>query len=138
LSGAPSSLAEKIIETDCDILILAALENQVTAQNADRVKAKIILELANGPTTPQAEHKLLKKNVIIVPDVLANAGGVTVSYFEWLQNIKGQKWSRAQVRQKLEPIMIKSFHRIQKVAKQYQIDLRTAAFISAIKLIIKK
>ncbi|MDX9893556.1 MAG: Glu/Leu/Phe/Val dehydrogenase [Patescibacteria group bacterium] len=129
---------EKIIETDCDILILAALENQVTTQNADQVKAKIILELANGPTTPQAETKLLKRSIIIIPDVLANAGGVTVSYFEWLQNIKGQKWSRAQVRQKLQPIMIKSFHRIQKIAKQYQIDLRTAAFISAIKLIIKK
>ncbi|MFA6410595.1 MAG: Glu/Leu/Phe/Val dehydrogenase [Candidatus Buchananbacteria bacterium] len=128
---------QKILEQSCDILILAALENQITEKNVKKIKAKIILELANGPIAPQAETVLLKKGVIIIPDVLANAGGVTVSYFEWLQNMKNQKWSRNQVRTKLKPIMIKAFGDVQKMAKKYKTDLRTGAFISALEKIIK-
>ncbi|MFA5022031.1 MAG: Glu/Leu/Phe/Val dehydrogenase [Patescibacteria group bacterium] len=130
-------IKEKLLEYPCDILILAALENQITKTNVKKIKAKIILELANGPTAPQAEPELLKKGVIIIPDVLANAGGVTVSYFEWLQNMKNQKWSQNQVKTKLKPIMIKAFEQTQKNAKRYKTDLRTAAFISALERIIK-
>jgi glutamate dehydrogenase len=124
---------QKILEQPCDILILAALENQITKANVKNIKAKIILELANGPVAPDAEQKLLEKGVVIIPDVLANAGGVTVSYFEWLQNLKNQKWTEKQVKTKLKPIMIKALAQTQRNAKQYQTDLRTAAFISALK-----
>ncbi len=125
--------AEKILEYPCDILVLAALENQVRKNNVAKVKAKIILELANGPLTPDADCYLFGKKVIVLPDVLANAGGVTVSYFEWLQNLKKEKWSKAKVKKMLKPMMIKAYAEVEKNAKKYQIDLRTAAFISALK-----
>lgn len=122
----------EILETKCDILILAALENQITQDNAENIKAKIIVELANGPITPEADKILDSKDVVIIPDVLANAGGVTVSYFEWQQNMKGEKWSKVDVKKKLQPIMINAFHRVQKTAEQHSINYRTAAFISAL------
>ncbi|MFA6322160.1 MAG: Glu/Leu/Phe/Val dehydrogenase [Candidatus Buchananbacteria bacterium] len=128
---------QKILEQPCDILILAALENQITKQNANKIKAKIILELANGPIAPEAETILLKKGVIIIPDVLANAGGVTVSYFEWFQNIHHIKWSKIKVKRELKKIMIKALNNIGTAAKKYQTDLRTAAFIVALKRITK-
>ncbi|NUM25577.1 MAG: Glu/Leu/Phe/Val dehydrogenase [Candidatus Buchananbacteria bacterium] len=121
-----------ILEQPCDILILAALENQITKDNVKNIKAKIILELANGPITPEADRELADRGIVVIPDVLANAGGVTVSYFEWLQNTKNEKWSAAQVREKLKPIMIDAFNRVTQTAKQYNIPLRTAAFISAL------
>lgn len=129
--------AQKILEYPCDILILAALENQITKANVKKIKANIILELANGPITPEADCELFGQGKIVIPDVLANAGGVTVSYFEWLQNLKNQKWTRAEVKKKLKPIMIKAFNEIDKIAKKYKTDLRTAAFISALQRICK-
>lgn len=122
----------KILESQCNILILAALENQITKDNVDNIKAKIILELANGPITPEADKVLDEKGVVVIPDVLANAGGVTVSYFEWLQNMKDKKWTEEKVKEKLKPIMLDAFKRVQQTAEQYKINYRTAAFVSAL------
>jgi len=128
---------QKIVELPCDILVLAALENQITKENVNKVKAKIILELANGPITPDADCELFGSQKIVIPDVLANAGGVTVSYFEWLQNIKKQKWSKSEVRKKLKKIMIDAYDEICQTAKNHKTDLRTGAFITALKRICK-
>ena len=127
----------QLLEKDCDILVLAAMENQVTDKNAKKIKAKVIIEIANGPVTPEADKILADKNVTVVPDVLANAGGVTVSYFEWLQNIKKQKWSKSKVKNKLKPIMAKAFAQVWQTAKKYKCDLRTAAFILAVERLAK-
>ena len=127
---------DKILEQPCDLLVLAALENQITLANANKIKAQIILELANGPIAPEAEKILLKKGVIIIPDVLANAGGVTVSYFEWRQNLNHVRWSKAKVRGELKKTMIAAFNTIGATAKKYNTNLRTAAFIVALKRII--
>ena len=128
---------KQMLEKDCDILVLAALENQITKTNARKIKAKIILELANGPVTPEADCELFGQGKIVVPDVLANAGGVTVSYFEWQQNLKKQKWSKAKVKRQLKSIMVKAYNQIEKIAKKYNIDLRTAAFMLALDKITK-
>ena len=100
---------DALLETECDILVPAALGNQITKENADRVQAKVILELANGPTTPEADDILFKKGTIVIPDILANAGGVTVSYFEWLQNLQNDAWSRDEVHKRLVSIMSAAF-----------------------------
>ncbi len=120
-----------------DILIPAALENQITAENAARVQAKAIVELANGPTTPEADVILHQNGVVVIPDVLANAGGVTVSCFEWQQNVAGEHWSEADVLQKLEIIMVRSFGEVWDMAQQHDVDLRTGAFIKAIDAVAK-
>jgi glutamate dehydrogenase (NAD(P)+) len=114
---------------DADILIPAALEQQITAANADKIRAKIILEGANGPTTPEADDILRDKGVLIVPDVLANAGGVTVSYFEWVQDFSSYFWSEDEINQRLTRIMQDAFHSIWQIAQDKQTSLRTAAFI---------
>ncbi|MFB0514507.1 MAG: Glu/Leu/Phe/Val dehydrogenase [Candidatus Bathyarchaeia archaeon] len=132
---------------DCDILIPAALENQITEKNADDVKAKLIVEGANGPTTPKADRILYEKGVAIVPDVLANAGGVTVSYFEWVQNRMGYYWSDEEVDEKLKRVMTAAFKDVYQTAKQTQIDtsfvtqshkidMRTAAYVTAVRKIV--
>jgi len=118
-----------------DILIPAALENVITEKNASKIKAKVILEMANGPTTPKADKILAKKNIIIIPDVLANSGGVTVSYFEYYQNINNQSWSLSQVEKKLKTIINKATEEVFYLSKQYKTDLRTASFILALKRI---
>ena len=123
---------EKLLETPCDILIPAALEHQITNKNVSRIKAKIVLELANGPTTPEADEKLRRRKIVVVPDILANAGGVTVSYFEWVQNKQGLYWTEAEVLQKLEPIMRQSFDAIWDRHLKYKTTLRVAAFILAL------
>jgi len=123
---------EKLLETDCDILILAALENQITKKNVGRVKAKIILELANGPTAPEADEKLFKKGVLVVPDVLTNAGGVTVSYFEWVQNLANYYWSEKEVFEKLKRIMVENFDAAWKIKEENKTDFRTAVFALAL------
>ena len=128
---------KQLLEKDCDILVLAALENQVTRANAKKIKSRVILELANGPVTPDADCVLFGQNKIVVPDVLANAGGVTVSYFEWIQNIKNQRWTKNQVKTKLKPTMIKAFDQIWNMSKKHKTDLRTAAFILSVEKIAK-
>ena len=131
-AGAINISNEEILELDVDILVPAALENVITKENAGNIKAQAIVELANGPTTPEADEILKEKNIIVVPDVLANAGGVTVSYFEWDQNVKHEHWSEETVLQKLEEIMVRAFHEIWDVKETYSIDMRTAAFVKAI------
>lgn len=128
----------ELLELAVDILIPSALENQITADNADNIKAKTIVELANGPTTPEADEILKNKNIIIVSDVLANAGGVTVSYFEWDQNVKGEHWSEEDVLEKLEKIMVTAFDEIWETKEKYNIDMRTAAFVKAIERVVSK
>ncbi|MDI3472707.1 MAG: glutamate dehydrogenase [Thermotogaceae bacterium] len=123
---------EELLELDVDILVPAALENVITAENADRVKAKIIIEGANGPVTAEADEILNKKGIIVVPDILANAGGVTVSYFEWVQDLQWYFWDIEDVRRALAKIMKKAFYDVAKVREQYNTDFRTAAYIVGI------
>lgn len=129
---------EALLELKVDVLIPAALESVITEKNAGKVKAKVILELANGPTTPEADVILQKKGVMVVPDVLANAGGVTVSYFEWLQNIQNYNWTEQMVLEKLEPIMVKSFNTVYAAGEKYGVDLRMAAYTVALDRIQQK
>ncbi|MDD4351463.1 MAG: Glu/Leu/Phe/Val dehydrogenase [Candidatus Gracilibacteria bacterium] len=128
---------EELLEQDCDILIPAALENQITGQNADRIKAKLIVELANGPTTTGADRILREKGIMVAPDILANAGGVTVSYFEWLQNKRDEKWSKEDVLQKLEEKMVAAFAAVYEKAQELDVDLRRAAGVLAIERLVK-
>jgi len=121
-----------LLATECDILILGALENQVHAENADAVKAKVILELANGPITPEADEILARKGVPVIPDILSNAGGVTVSYFELVQNKANFYWSAEEVQERLKPIMIDAWQAVEGNAKKYNCTYREAAFITAI------
>lgn len=124
---------QELLETDCDILILSALENQVTKENAANVKAKIIIELANGPVTPEADTILSGKNITVLPDILMNAGGVTVSYFEMVQNAAGYYWTAAEVQSRLKDIMRKAFADVNEVKTTYNCTYREASFITALK-----
>ena len=123
---------EELLELECDILIPAALESVITAENADRIKAKMIAEAANGPTTPEADRILYDRGIMVLPDILANAGGVTVSYFEWAQNIQGYYWAEEEVNQKLERVMKKAFHDVFETADNNRVDMRTGAYMLAI------
>ena len=126
---------EQLLKLDVDVLVPSALESAINEKNAGKIKAKVILEMANGGVTPEAEEKLLKKDKVVVPDVLSNAGGVTVSYFEWVQNIGNYYWSLSEVNSKLKKIMVDSFNEVWKVSEKYETDLRTASFILALKRI---
>lgn len=123
---------EQLIEQECDILIPAALENQITEKNADKIKARLILEGANGPTTPEADEILFKRGIVVVPDVLANSGGVSTSYFEWVQNLQNYYWSREEVIEKLDKLLVKAFNNVYETYKKYGTDMRMAAYICAI------
>lgn len=128
---------EELLELPVDILVPAALENVLTENNADKVKAKVILELANGPTTPQADVIFRKKRVQVIPDFLANGGGVTVSYFEWLQNLKGEHWLEKKVNEELKKKMEKAATAVFKSSLNNKVDLRTAAYFVALERIFK-
>jgi glutamate dehydrogenase (NAD(P)+) len=123
----------ELLELNVDVLVPAAMENQITGTNADRVKAKILLELANGPTTPDADLALTKNKVLVIPDFLANAGGVVVSYFEWVQNINGYYWTEEEVYSRLDQKMTNAFWNVMNTADQYKVDTRTGAYIVAVK-----
>ncbi len=141
LSGFPDSKEisnEDLLELECDLLIPGAFENVITEENADKIKAKAIMELANGPITPEADETLFKKNVPVIPDILANSGGVTVSYFEWDQNLKNEHWSEKEVFEKLRPMMADSAQKILQKAKENSTDLRRGAFILALERIAEK
>ncbi|RLE47710.1 glutamate dehydrogenase [Candidatus Woesearchaeota archaeon] len=127
---------EKILELDVDVLVLAALENQITESNADKVRAKYILELANGPVTFEADSILHKKKIVVVPDILANSGGVIVSYFEWSQNRAGNVLDEDYLKDKLERMMKDSFSRVYSIFSKSEFDMRQAAYILAIKRIL--
>ena len=123
---------EALLELDVDILIPAAIENQITKKNADKIKARFIVEIANGPTTTEADGILNKKGVFIVPDILANAGGVTVSYFEWVQNKYGYYWSLKKVNAQLHKIISQEFKNIYHLMDKHKVDMRTASYIHAL------
>jgi len=123
---------EQLLELPCDILIPSALEGQITAENAPNVKARLIVEGANGPVTPDADEVFQAKKVMVAPDILANAGGVIVSYFEWVQGLQQFFWTEDEVNQNLERIILRSFAQVQKTAGEKRTNLRTAALIRAI------
>ncbi|MDD2717172.1 MAG: Glu/Leu/Phe/Val dehydrogenase [Candidatus Wallbacteria bacterium] len=135
VKGFPGTKAYSgsVLEVDCDILIPAALENQITEKNAAKIKAKIVAEGANGPTTVDADAILFKKGIFMIPDILCNAGGVTVSYFEWVQNFYNYYWTEEEVNQKLVTIMENSFNAVYELAVKHKIDMRKAAYCLAIK-----
>jgi len=135
-AGADSMANDEFWSLETDILIPAALENQITAKNADKIRTKIIVEGANGPTTTAADDILNDKGVLIVPDVIANAGGVTVSYFEWVQDFSSFFWSENEINERLERVMREAFSAVWQVAEEQQVALRTAAFIVACKRIL--
>ncbi len=122
----------ELLELECDVLIPAALEGQITAANAGNVKARIVAEAANGPTTPEADEILHANRVFLIPDILCNAGGVTVSYFEWVQDLNRDHWSEAIVNEKLREIMVRAFGEVQAIAAREQCDNRTAAYLLAV------
>jgi glutamate dehydrogenase/leucine dehydrogenase len=132
MSGVTVITNEQLLEIETDILIPAALENQITDKNAANIKAPFILELANGPTTPEADAILKSMGITIIPDVLANAGGVTVSYFEWKQNLENRYWEEDQVFAQLKPIMIDSYRAVIAKAQELEVDYRMAAFALAV------
>ncbi len=132
LPGAKAIAPEDIIGVDCDILLPSALENAITLANVGQVKAKIIAELANGPTTPGADRVLEDQGVFLVPDILANAGGVTVSYYEWVQDQYSFFWSEKQINETLEQAMRTAFDSVYETAQRYDTDMRTGAYILAV------
>src|SRR5258708_21850407 len=135
LRGLPDTEAitnAELLELPCDVLVPAALENQLTAKNAPQVKARLIVEAANGPTTPDADHILNDRGIVIVPDILANAGGVTVSYFEWVQDLQRFFWAENEINNRLESIMTRSYHAVHNKAVQQETNLRMGAYLLAV------
>jgi glutamate dehydrogenase (NAD(P)+) len=130
--GADPLTNEELLEVPCEILVPSALEGQITGRNAARVKARIIVEGANGPTTPDADEILRERKVLVIPDILANAGGVTVSYFEWVQDLQSFFWTEEEINERLERIMVRSFREVLAMSQERKVDLRTAALVRAV------
>ncbi len=137
LSGTESMSNAELLELDVDILIPAAIENVITEKNAPRIRAKIIAELANGPTTPEADEILFKKGVHIIPDFLCNAGGVTVSYFEMVQNFYMYSWDIAEVYERLDKKMTAAYHSVLDTSREYKINMRQAAYVRAVERVVE-
>ena len=127
---------EKLLSLEVTVLVPAALENAITGKNADAITAEVVLEMANGPTTPEADSILEKKNCLVIPDVLANAGGVTTSYFEWVQNLQGYYWSHAEVLSKLEQLMNTAFEHIWALKVKHAVSMRMATYMKAVKSVV--
>jgi glutamate dehydrogenase (NAD(P)+) len=123
---------DDLLTMKCDILIPAALENVITLNNADQIKAKIVAEAANGPTTPHADEVLARKGILLLPDILANAGGVTVSYFEWVQDLQSFFWSEGEVNAKLESVVKRAFNEVHETMRKHHVHMRTGAYILAV------
>lgn len=136
-SGADSISNEELLETECIILIPAALENQITTKNASRIKAKIVAEAANGPTIPDADEVLYNNKILVIPDILANGGGVTVSYFEWLQNLRRDYWSEEKVNERLDRNITKAFNDVYQTSERYGIDMRKASTVLAVNRVVE-
>ncbi len=130
--GSEKVTNSELLELDCDILIPAAIENQIGEQNAPKIKAKVVAEAANGPTSPEADRILFDKGVFLIPDILCNAGGVTVSYFEWVQDLQNLFWREATINARLKEVMVKSFNDVLDMAKKHKVDMRTAAYMVAV------
>lgn len=131
--GADSLTNSELLEVPCDVLLPCAMEDQLTASNADRVKARMVVEGANGPTTPEADDIMRGNGVLVVPDILANSGGVIVSYFEWVQDLQSFFWDETEIFRQLERIMIRAYDLTVRTAEEHSIDMRTAAQVAAIK-----
>ncbi len=128
---------EELLETRCDVLIPAALGNQITCENADRIHARIVAEAANGPTTPEADKVLHEKGIVLIPDILCNCGGVTVSYFEWVQNLTREHWTLEEVNSKLEKKITRAFDDVHELSSKEQSDMRTAALMLGVGRVAK-
>lgn len=128
---------EDLVEMECTILVPAALENQITSKNAGKIKAKIVAEAANGPTTPDADDIIYKNGIMVIPDILANGGGVTVSYFEWLQNLRREYWKEDEVNQRLDRSISKAFSDVYETHDQYTVNMRKASTLLAIKRVVE-
>ncbi len=137
LKGTERITNKELLEMKCDILAPCALENVITKENARKIKARIVIEEANGPTTPTADEILHERGILVVPDILANAGGVTVSYFEWVQNNQGYYWSEEEINEKLDAILTKAFRNVVEMKEKYRIDMRTAAYVLAVKRVVE-
>jgi glutamate dehydrogenase/leucine dehydrogenase len=135
--GASSIADKEVLELDCTVLVPAALENQITKSNAGKVKAKIVAEAANGPTTPDADDILFGNDILVIPDILANGGGVTVSYFEWLQNLRREYWTEAEVNSRLDSNISSAFNDVYNNHKEFNVNMRKASTLLAINRVVE-